>query len=273
MRAKSLIAPYHADCMRSGREHMEYALAFESSGDAGEVVLGRDGTVLDRIALREPRAHARTFVAAVAEVCSRHSVCAGEIGALFVSVGPGSFTGLRIGVTVTKMLAFAAARSIGREPAIVGVPTLQVIAQNAQALSEPPKEVAVLIDAMRGRVFAATFRRDAADEPRRYRVNGDVPLYRPIDEAREVEPAAYLASLDRRCCVMGEGVRRHREICDRSGLRVLPDELFSPQADVVHRLGRMMHARGETTPARMLTPLYIRVPDAEEKWRAKNRAS
>ncbi len=270
--ANCVAGPYDADTMETGDEHRQYELAFETSGDAGEVALACAGEVLDRITLREPRAHARTFVAAVAEICNRHSVRSIDIGALFVSIGPGSFTGLRIGVTVTKMLSFAIARSTGKEPAVVGVPTLQVIAQNALTLADAPKEVAVFIDAMRGRVFAATFRCDAADEPRRDNRDENPLAYRPFDEAREVEPAAYLASLDPRCGVMGDGVRRHRDVCVASGLRILPEELFAPRADVVYHLGRAMLRRGETTPPRMLTPLYIRVPDAEEKWQAKHGA-
>ena len=224
--------------MGSDDEHLGYGLAFETSGDPGEVTLGRAGDVLDRVALREPRAHARTFVAAVAEICGRHNVRPIDIGALFVSLGPGSFTGLRIGVTVTKMLSFATARSSGKEAAVVGV-RLQVTPRTT-TIADPP-EVGVL-RTMRGRVLP---RHSDATLQRNHVASPFWPLPRMNRDATSRTCCPGISSIDERgrsnrlhfwrrwidAAVMGDGVRRYAT-ARASGLRVL-SRLFIPTADVV----------------------------------------
>lgn len=262
--------------MASAKEGPGYGLAIETSGDRGEVALGHGDAVLDRLALREVRAHARDLVATVAELAERNHVTPGQLEALYVSIGPGSFTGLRIGVTTTRMLAYAIARSTQREPVVVGVPTMLAIAENAVAVENPPEQVVVLVDAMRGRGFASRFERRAfrsADASGARGLDDRRWEYVAVEEPSEVEVAAYLASLDRRGGVMGAGVHRYRAECVDSGHRILPDETFLPRVDVVYGLGRRMSDRGETESPHRLTPLYVRIPDAEEKWRSRQAVS
>lgn len=224
-----------------------YALAIETSSAMGFVTLGRDGQVVAERALSGPRRHAVEIVATVAALCADHGLPSGDLREVYVSAGPGSFTGLRLGITVARMLAFA--RNVG----VVAVPTLEVIAQNALEVDQPPTQVAVILDAKRSNVFAAVFER-----------HGDG--YAASCDPAEMEPFAFLSTQARGCAVMGEGVRYHRAAVERSGLKVLPERLWPPQAGIVYRLGLARARAGRFDDPRTLIPMYIRPPEAEEKY-------
>ena len=137
--------------MTGDKTEVNYALALETSSDIGSAALGVSGKILDCVTLSGARRHAVEFLPAIADLCSRHDVTPQALRTLFVSRGPGSFTGLRIGVTVARMLGFATGARI------VAVPTLDVIAQNAMDAPDPPARLAVLLDAKRRHVYAALF--------------------------------------------------------------------------------------------------------------------
>ena len=227
------------------------AVALETSGVHGGLALGRDGRIIGTGRFSGPRRHATDFLPALQALCRTHSVGPADVGLVLVSIGPGSFTGLRIGITAARMLALA------NRATVVGVPTLEVIAQNAADAPDPPERVVVILDAKRQRVYAATFqRRDA-----RY-----LPQCGPV----EVEPAAFLADLDPCCAVTGDGVSCHQEAVATSGLPVLPQALFAPRAETVYSLGLARVQQGVVGDRRMLVPLYVRRPEAEERWERRH---
>ena len=228
-----------------------YGLAFETSSALGSVALGRGEVVLEAQTFDRPRLHAVAFLPTVEQICRGHGVKPTAIRRVFVSNGPGSFTGLRIGVTAGRTIAFATGANL------VAVCTLEAIAQNAAELDPPPDRLAVLLDAKRQRVYAATFVRQ-----------GD--RYHRTNEPTEAEPAAYLAQQDRSCVLMGEGVPYHRAVVDASGLRVLPESIFRPRAETVYRLGVSLADAGRFTDRRRLVPVYIRPPEAEEIWNRRH---
>jgi tRNA threonylcarbamoyladenosine biosynthesis protein TsaB len=248
-----------------------FGLAFETSSAVGEVALGRGPDVIDVRQFSGPRRHAVEFVATIDSVCRSNDVRPAMISAVFVSCGPGSFTGLRIGVTAARMMGLA------NEASIVAVPTLEVIAQNALLVdratrnagepdpqaSGPPSRVAVVLDAKRRRVYASAFSR--LDD-----------RYVAVSDPVEADPGEFLAEQrvhDRDCAVLGEGVHYHREAVEASGLVILPDSLFRPRAATVYTLGALRASQGEFTNHRSLIPTYIRPPEAEEKWRERHGGS
>ena len=228
-----------------------YALALETSGLHGGLALGRGGRIIGTIAFGGPRRHATDFLPALQALCRAHSVSPPAVRLALVSVGPGSFTGLRIGITAARMLALA------NRATVVGVPTLEVIAQNAADVPDPPERLVVILDAKRQRVYAATFQRRERQ-------------YLPESDPAEVTPATFLADLDPRCAVMGDGVPCHREAVAASGLPVLPQALFAPRAETVYSLGLARLRQGEVGDRRMLVPLYVRPPEAEERWEQRH---
>lgn len=231
----------------------QHALAFETSSAMGAVALGLGDQVLEVGHFSGPRRHASEFLPTIAALCEAHGVSASCIGHVYVSSGPGSFTGLRIGATAARMIALA----VGAK--IVCVPTLDVIAQNALDANEPPDHVAVMLDAKRGRVYAAGFVREAGQY---------VALKRPV----EADPAEFLAAMIAKsasCAVMGEGVQYHRPAVESSGVAILPADLYPPRAETVFRLGRRAARERRFADRRTVIPVYVRPPEAEEKWQAR----
>jgi len=246
--------------MRNG-----FRLAIETSTAIGSVALGRHEEVLEIRSLQEPRNHARGFLPLVAEVCSKQGVTSQDIEMIFVSAGPGSFTGLRIGATAARMLSLTSGCRL------VAVPTLAVIAQNALQVKytapvkamAPPSRVVVVLDAKRGHVFTGAFRLEEG----RYAAEGE-----PI----EAEPLSYLTDQVKRfgsCAVLGEGVFYHRDALAASGATILPDSAYPPRPEVVYQLGCRLAAEGNFVDRRSFVPIYVRPPEAEEKWTAQRRSS
>ncbi len=261
-------------------EHL-WALAFETSGSPGAVALGCGDDVVEARSLSGPRRHTVEFLPTVAALCEAHAVEPGSLRRIFVSSGPGSFTGLRIGITAARMIGLATGASI------VAVPTLEVIAQNAVGYSPAPDRVVVVLDAKRGRVYAAAFVRqdDRSCGGRRYVAAGD-----PV----EAEPERFLASqsacgsvgptvgralptlqpvtgqtgksVPQSLAVLGEGVLYHRAAVEASGVPILPEALYTPRVETVYRLGVARANEGRFDDRRTLIPTYVRPPEAEEKW-------
>lgn len=235
----------------SSGDESDYRLAIETSCLRGSVALGSGKRVLASERFGAQRAHAVELLPTVAGLCLAHSVEPAIVRVIFVSIGPGSFTGLRIGVTAARFMAMATGARL------VPVETLEVIAQNALDAPDPPKRVAVIVDAKRGRAYAAAFTQSGTES------------YAAVTAPSEVELPAFLAEqagIDPQCGVLGSGIRQHGQAVQESGLRALSNSLAEPRADVVYRLGSRQADRGQFVDYRFVLPHYIRRPEAEEKW-------
>ena len=225
---------------------MPRALALETSGRTGAVALARDG----RVVAEETFAHGLKHAAGIIPIIDRLSRGVGwrpgDIEEVYVSAGPGSFTGLRVGVTVAKTLALATGAKV------VAVPSEQVLVRNAPAGWE---RAVIVLDAKRGQIFTAVFEN----------VGGE-PVVREgahLGTLREV-----LGRTARPVHLIGEGIPYHRgEIGEgEEGVIVTPEALWQGSAGAVAEVGFAMARRGQFTDPDALVPVYIRVPEAEEKW-------
>ncbi len=231
-----------------------FGLAFETSSALGSVALGRGDVVLETRALTGARRHAVEFLPTIEALCKDHAVEPTSVRRIFVSSGPGSFTGLRIGITAARMIGWASGASL------VAVPTLEVIAQNALDAPAPPDRVIVVLDAKRGRVYTAVFAR---------RGNRYVATSDPV----EADPAQFLtdhAADGGLCAVLGEGVLYYHPTIKSTRIPILPESLYPPQAKTVYRLGVARADEGKFNDHRTLIPTYIRPPEAEEKWEERH---
>ncbi len=236
-----------------------YGLAFETSSALGSVALGRGGDVLGARKLSGPRKHAVEFLPAIAALCDTHDIEPTSVRRVFVSSGPGSFTGLRIGITTARMIGLATGARI------VAVPTLEIIAQNALDASDSPDRVVVMLDAKRRRVYTAAFSRRGGS-------------YVATTDPVEADPAEFLAGQTTEGgshAVLGEGVLYHRAAIEESGWPVLPEALYAPRAETVYQLGAVRAGEGKFEDRSALIPTYVRLPEAQEKWeqRQKNRGA
>lgn len=232
----------------------ERLIAIETSSRRGSVAIA-DGPELRATAeFSADQQHAVELLPSIDRLCREAGWPPSEIRQVHVSIGPGSFTGLRVAVTTARHLALA----LGAR--VVAVPSLAVIADNARLADPPPPRVAVILDAKRRQAYAGLFER-----------RGDECA--PVGEPVLVEPSAWLASLPRPLWVMGEGVPYHAEAIDGAGVTRLDAALWLPRADAVHRLGWRLACAGRFANARELVPMYLRRPEAEEVWEKRHGIS
>ncbi len=229
------------------------AIAVETSGSRGSVLVARGETVLTSDTFKVEQQHGVQLLPTVDTLTKKAGLTPDQFNAIYVSGGPGSFTGLRIGITFAKAMAFA----LGCK--VVRVPSLDVLAQNALELSTRPKRVISIFDAKRGNVFGRTFElRDG--------------LYEPIDEPKERSPREYLAK-HAPATILGAGVERHREVIEQAeGITVAGSDYDFGKAEWVLALGARMASQNQFISLDELIPIYIRKPDAEEKWEARQAA-
>jgi tRNA threonylcarbamoyladenosine biosynthesis protein TsaB len=203
-------------------------------------VLRTDGEAFEALPAPErlalPPAHASELMPAVADVMERAGVDWGELDAIAVGVGPGTFTGLRIGIATARALATAAGLPLRR------VSSLAALAAGIDDLVRLP-----LIDARRGEVFAALYEGEREFWP---------PSVMPPEELVEQLGNAGVSPL-----AAGDGSLRFRGMLEEAGIRVEPDrsEAHLVRARCVCRLG--LEAPDE--PPEAVLPDYLREPDAK----------
>ncbi|MCP4246143.1 MAG: tRNA (adenosine(37)-N6)-threonylcarbamoyltransferase complex dimerization subunit type 1 TsaB [bacterium] len=243
--------------MSDGSRNNLLSLALETSGRLGSIALSRGPRVVEAVTFSADQRHAVELFPTIQVVCRRQGVSPASIEEIYVSAGPGSFTGLRIGLTAARTWAWAGGVRVVR------VPTLEVVAQNALEMPCPPADLVVLLAAKRGHVFAAAFRL-AADR------------YDAVTEPAEWEVQALAATVPPACAALGEGIAYHRAAVDRAVFTVLPEELNRPRAEVVHRIGYTRAGAGAGAGTfddlTTLVPIYVRRPEAEEVWERRHRA-
>ncbi len=130
-------------------------LGLETARSVCGVALEVDGLLTQSMTLLRPRSHSERLVPMIVETLARADLTLREIDAVAVSAGPGSYTGLRIGVSTAKGLCF------GNGARLIGVSTLAAHARStlaaATARREPPDRVAVAIGSRRGEVYFGAF--------------------------------------------------------------------------------------------------------------------
>ena len=222
-------------------------LAVETSSHTGSFCLARDRHVLAVKTLQaEGRRHAQSLVQEVALLLSESGFTPANLQAVAVSAGPGSFTGLRVGIVFAKTLAWAAGIPL------LAVDTLQAVAcqlaPDDAPESQPPR-VLVISDAQRNEVFAGN-----------YEWNQEHAIWERSGEIR----ISALADLPAAPVVAGPAVARHREHLYGSGrfLRCLD---VQPRAIEVAMAASHQIARGQFADVSSLEPVYIRPSYAEEK--------
>ena len=185
---------------------------------------------------RESRSHTASLPVLVERVLGEAGLALEDVEGIAVSIGPGSFTGLRIGLALAKGLAFA-----GGLP-LVGVPTLEALAWVADAA--PGTSVCAALDARKREVYAALF---AVEAGGLRRVTPDLAL----------APEALAARLPRPCTLVGDAGEVYGAVLGAHA-RPLPFATHHPRGGVVARL-----AAGEAANVGTLEPIYVRPPDAE----------
>jgi tRNA threonylcarbamoyladenosine biosynthesis protein TsaB len=215
-------------------------LGFDTSTAATSAcVLRADGEAFERdTAPPAPPAHARELLPAIAEVLRASGLDYGDLDAIAVGVGPGTFTGLRIGVATARGLA--ASTGVELRP----VSSLAALAEGIDA-----DAALALIDARRGEVFAALYE------------TGEVrfgPLAAPPEQVIEQVRESGLDPL-----AAGDGAVRFDGVLEAAGIRVEPEGSRAHAVRALH-ICRLAAAVPPTPPEAVL-PEYVRLPDAKPR--------
>jgi tRNA threonylcarbamoyladenosine biosynthesis protein TsaB len=220
-----------------------HILALETSGKSGSVAVADGPRLVGQLTLNPDQRSAQSLAAGIRELLSSIGWRSSDIELVAVTKGPGSFTGLRVGVVTAKTLAYA----IGAR--VIGLNTLEVIA--AQARVEAPR-LSVAIDAQRGQVFAATFDSDAQSD---WPINGG---------SRLLDDDEWLGELKPGMATSGPALAR---LSGRvpSGVSLVDEQDRAPRAEAVAALAWMRHLQGAYDDVWKLAPLYLRKSAAEEK--------
>lgn len=219
------------------------SVALETSGRDGAIALGIDGKLIETRDLPRIRRHNIELMPTLAELFESHGLIPGDLRALYVSLGPGSFTGLRIAITTAKMLSLTVP---GLK--LVGVPTMEVLAAQHAAAAE---HVAVCMNIKRGTMYTGVYRAGVCIVEPALRTSEQLldACPKPVAVVSEVDP----------------------QLPPAQGVTVLPPEAAKADAAVTWHVGRALAESGQFTSPEGLLPQYIREPEAVTLWNELGR--
>ena len=219
-------------------------LALETAtATCGAAVL-REGEVVAQAHLHRPRVHSKRLTPLVEDILRHADASSAELDAVAVSEGPGSYTGLRIGVSTAKGWALSA------DAALVGVPTLEAYAARVRPMAAPSDVVCALLDARRDEVYAGA-----------YRVTTDDVTEHAPTKALPVEALAdWMGGVPGRLWLVGDGAPKSRETLAAldAPQTLVPSDELPPSAVRVARRGRQRLAAENPDDVATFEPLYVK---------------
>ena len=223
-------------------------LALESSAVAASVALCEDETLIAQAFQNTGLTHSQTLLPLAEDLLKNCGLTMADMDLIAVAEGPGSFTGLRIGVAAAKGLAW------GGELPCAGCSTLESMAWN---LSGFEGEVCVAMDARRKQVYNARFRVDGA-QPHRLTPDRAISLEDLIAELQGTEIPQI---------IVGDGAKLCYDALTAAGIpaKLAPPNLRMQSAWGVARLALEKARKGQTITANDLAPVYHRLSQAERE--------
>ena len=209
-----------------------------------------DGGVLASLSLNGRTTHSRRLITAIDWLFTESGVDWAMIDGIAVGLGPGSFTGLRIGMATAKGLAATAGKPL------LGVSTLDALAGNCMTR----RLICAALDARKKEVYVAFYRCDGAGLPRR------------VGAIRAVDPLKLADEISEPVVIVGDGVLVYGDHWRRElggKVDVAPVALHYPSASIVGLLGAGNLQMDRILDLETAVPLYVRASDAELSLEAK----
>jgi tRNA threonylcarbamoyladenosine biosynthesis protein TsaB len=222
-------------------------LAADTSTASGSVALMEGERIVLEWVLSSSRTHNRRLLKSIDDALNLAGWTIQSVDGFAVTVGPGSFTGLRIGLTTIKTLAWASGK------AYVGVPSLDVL---AATFAHSSLQICPLIDAHKKQVYGCLYHADSSGE------------VRPISSYRTFAVESIAEVIQERTLFCGDGWLLYGKALKESlgPLAVeAPASSHLIRAGVVAELARRRFERGETDNPLNAVPLYVRPSEAELK--------
>ena len=212
---------------------------------AGSIALVDGEELIAEYLLNIETTHSERLLLAIDCVTRDAKIPIGAIDGFAISMGPGSFTGLRIGISTTKGLAFAA------EKPVVGIPTLDAMAEN---LAFTDYLICPIIDARKKEVYTALYKRD--EKNRLEKLTPDLAI----------NPRDLVKRIRERVIFLGSGIRIYQTLIEEELLDLAlfaPFNLGLPRAASIARLGLKEFEKNNTLDLHTFTPTYVRASEAE----------
>lgn len=224
-------------------------LAFDGTAKAASVAVADDNKILAHHTVDNGLTQSELLLPMAEDMLRALKLSFGDVELYATSVGPGSFTGVRIGVSLIKGLAF------GRNVPCVAVSTIDALAENLRGL----KGIIVpCMDARRGQVYSATFRSDG-EELSKLTEDRAVALATLAEELREYEGEDIY--------IVGDGYDVAKTTLTKAGIRLCntPELLILENAASVALVAKRKYDEGEFVSDEQLSPVYLRMPQAERE--------
>lgn len=224
-------------------------LAIDTATLASSVALVSAGKVAAEVSVYNRKNHSEQLMPHIQQLLEMAQAKRTDITAIAVSIGPGSFTGLRIGLATAKALAY-----VWKVP-LTGVPTL---AAQAYGCFAPNSLLCPLLDAQKGNVYQALY---SWDQSR-------LQVLLPPRVIHHQEAIDQLASQKQPVMMLGEGAELFYDAISKAGhpLYLAPPHVIVSRAASVALLGWDLLQQGHTQDVMALEPLYIRRSEAEVLW-------
>jgi len=254
---------------------IHHFLAIETSGSPGSVAVGTANgsppelSSLTTHALPAAGSQGRDLMPTVVRAAAEAGWSLADVDLVAVAIGPGPFTGLRVGVTTAKAVAWST------DCLLIGVPTAACLAAQAVEAVGRPGRVAVVFAAGRGELFAITATSAGADETGADETGPDETAADELgawhlSPGSLIDPTAWLDTVPSGTVVTGPALTSDADLLAaltdrRPDLVLTPASAWQPKAATVASLGLAAAARGVADSAAAITPLYLRPSYAEDR--------
>lgn len=229
--------------MNKNYDSSKLIIAVETSGRYGSAAIAEGGHLLKETSFSGAMKHSAELFLIIEKLLKDFGKKAQEIEQVFISIGPGSFTGLRIAA------AFAKTMFLANKCRIIAVDTLDVIASN---ITETKKftRIGTILDAKRGQFFAAAYQ--LKDNNKYCKIVDDclITAQNFIEKCADSQPI----------WLMGEGLVYYKESFEAEGINFLEEKYWWPKASNVYKLGFEKALKGEFADPLTLQPFYLRQP-------------
>lgn len=222
-----------------------YVLAIDTSTESGSVALLKDYRIITEMSINAGLNHSQTILSAVSDALKKAGLEIAAVDLFGVTIGPGSFTGLRIGVSLVKGFALAASKPV------VGVSTLDAIALNLFAAALP---ICPFMDAKRGQVYAGLYKSCPDGLPEK------------IIPETLADPKQFIEKLGTDVIMVGNGIYPYQSLIEEvlSGRYLLaPPHLNFVRASSVGLIAIEKFKKSELTNVMTLAPGYLRSTDVK----------
>ena len=224
-------------------------LAFDGTAKAASVAVADGDKILACSIIDNGLTQSELLLPMAEDLLKSLKLTFSDIELYATSVGPGSFTGVRIGVSLIKGLAF------GRNIPCVGVSTIEALAENAKGLEGI---ILPCMDARRGQVYSATFRCEDG-QLKRLTEDRAIALSTLAEELKEFD--------GENIYIVGDGYNVANATLCKCGVKLCntPELLILENAASVAKIAKMKYDTGEILSDEHLSPIYLRLPQAERE--------